>query len=170
MTNDPDTELRQDLIERLRLLGEIDSTQTALFHQRAAATYGLGVTDMKALSILLRDGPQTAGSLMSQLAVTSGAVTGVINRLIAQHLAHRQSDPHDKRKVVVTVDLAGLAARDNVYLGIGAAFDRLHATYTTDQLRFLIRHLETAIEITRARTAALHPSADPPTRGPRRHP
>ncbi|WP_175084602.1 hypothetical protein [Candidatus Frankia nodulisporulans] len=89
---------------------------------------------------------------------------------LAQHLAHRQTDPHDKREVDVTVDLAGLAARDNVYLGIGAAFDRLHATYTTDQLRFLIHHLETAIEITRARTAALHPSADPPTRGPRRHP
>ncbi len=52
----------------------------------AAATYGLGVTDMKALSILL----------------------------------------HDGRKVVVTVDLAGLAARENVCLSIGARDSPAH--------------------------------------------
>ena len=31
---------RDELIARLTLLGEIDATQTALFQQAAAATYG----------------------------------------------------------------------------------------------------------------------------------
>ncbi|WP_396230556.1 MarR family winged helix-turn-helix transcriptional regulator [Frankia sp. ACN1ag] len=128
------------------------------------------MTDMKALSILLHDGPQTAGSLMARLAVTSGAVTGVINRLADHRLARRQADPQDGRKVVVTVDLAGLAARENVYLSIGAAFDRLHATYSTQELRFLTRHLETAIEITRQETAALNRTRDSPAHDLRRRP
>lgn len=153
--DDTDQSLRQQLIERLWLLGEIESTQTALFHQAAAARYGLGVTDMKALSILLRDGAQSAGSLREQLAVTSGAVTGVIDRLERHGLANRQADPRDRRRVIIEVDEVGLAARENIYLGIGAAFEELYAGYSTEELRFLARHLEAAIEITREQLTAL---------------
>jgi hypothetical protein len=48
---------REELIVRLQLLGEQESTETAMFHQAAAASYGLGITDMKALQIVLREGP-----------------------------------------------------------------------------------------------------------------
>jgi DNA-binding MarR family transcriptional regulator len=146
---------RRQLVERLRLLGEIESTQTAMFHQAAAARYGLGVTDMKALGILLREGPQTAGALITQLGVTSGAVTGVIDRLQRQGLARREEDPTDRRKVLVAVDMAGFSSRENVYLAIGDAFERLYAGYSLEQLRFLARHLELATEITRRETVAL---------------
>lgn len=155
MPHEPDGDQRRALIERLRLLSEIDSTQTALFHQAAAATYGLHLTDMKALSILLREGPQTAGSLMHQLNVTSGAVTGVINRLVAHRLAHREVNPEDRRKVTVRVDQDVLSSRQNVYSPIGAAFDRLYADYSTAELHFLARYLEAATEITRQQTQAL---------------
>jgi DNA-binding MarR family transcriptional regulator len=147
---------RLELVERLRLLSEIDSTQTALFHQAAAASYGLGVTDMKALSILLREGPRSAGELVSALRLTSGAVTGVIDRLVAAGVALREIDPDDRRKVIVRVDMAGLGAKENVYLPIGDAFDELYAGYTVEQLRFLAAHLERSTEITRKQTAALH--------------
>jgi DNA-binding MarR family transcriptional regulator len=147
---------RVELMRRLRLLSEIDSTQTALFHQTAAAHHGFGVTDMKALSILLRDGPQSAGQLMSALHLTSGAVTGVINRLVVAGLALREIDPTDRRRVTVTVDQAGLSTRENVYLPIGEAFDELYNEYTVEQLRFLAAHLERSAEITREQTAALH--------------
>lgn len=151
--------LRDDLIQRLALLGEIESTQTALFHEQAAATYGLGVRDMKALSILLNDGPQSAGALVEHLGVTSGAVTGVVDRLIAAGVARRSPDPADRRRVIIEADQAGLASRPNIYEHIGAAFGRLYATYTDDQLQFLVAHSEAAIEITRSETSALGASA-----------
>jgi DNA-binding MarR family transcriptional regulator len=147
---------RAELTRRLRLLSEIDSTQTALFHQTAAAHQGFGVTDMKALSILLRDGPRSAGQLMSALHLTSGAVTGVINRLVSAGLAQREIDPADRRRVTVTVNLAGLNARENIYLPIAEAFDELYDEYTVEQLRFLAGHLERSADITREQTAALH--------------
>ena len=78
--NARDDEEHARLVERLRLLGEVYATQTAVFQQQAAASLGLGVTDMKALSILLREGPQTAGALMTRLNLTSGAVTGLVDR------------------------------------------------------------------------------------------
>lgn len=146
---------RRELTEQLRLLSEVDATQTALFQQAAAAHYGLTVTDMKALSILLRDGPQTAGALGVALNLTSGAVTGVVNRLEQDGLVHRGQDDGDKRKVVVSVDESALAERENVYLGIGTAFERLYADYSSEELRFLARHLAASIDITRAETAAL---------------
>ena len=63
---------REKLIARLQLLGEQESTETAMFHQAAAASYGLGITDMKALQIVLREGPQTAG----QLAIAAASYHG----------------------------------------------------------------------------------------------
>jgi DNA-binding MarR family transcriptional regulator len=150
---------RAELVGQLRLLSELDSTQTALFHQAAAARYGLGVTDMKALSVLLRDGPRSAGELMSALQLTSGGVTGVIDRLVKAGVARRELDRSDRRKVIVTVDLMGLGAKENVYLPIGDAFEELYADYTLEQLRFLAAHLERSAEITREQTDALHRNA-----------
>jgi len=147
---------RSARLQRLALLSETDATQTALFQQAAAATYGLGITEMRALSTLLRQGPQTAGALVGTLHVTSGAVTGVIDRLARRGLAHRAADPTDRRKVIVSVDLETLAASENVYLGIGEAFQELYADYTDAELDFLERHLTASIEITARETARLH--------------
>ena len=47
-------ERRAQLIARLQLLGEADATQTALFQQAAAARYGLGITEMRALGHIHR--------------------------------------------------------------------------------------------------------------------
>lgn len=139
---------REETLARLALLSETDATGTAMFQQAAAAAYGLGITEMRALSILLREGPQTAGALVRALHVTSGAVTGVVDRLIARGLASRAPDADDRRKVAVSVNLEGLAAGENVYLGIGSAFEELYSGYTDAELDFLARHLEASIEIT----------------------
>ncbi len=146
---------RAALIERLRDLGERDATETAQFQQVAAAHYGLGVTEMKALGVLLREGSVTAGRLATELHLTTGGVTGVVDRLARRGLARRLADPTDRRRVVVEPDLAALAAGENVYLAIGEAFADLHAGYTTDQLRFLAAHLERSIALTRRETDKL---------------
>ena len=151
---------RDALIDRLRLLGEQGATQTALFQQTAAASYGLGVTDMRALSIILREGPQSAGALATRLHLTSGAITGVVDRLSAAGLARRNPDEQDRRRVLVSADLDGLASGENVYEGIGQGFDELHESLTTTQLRFLVRYLERSLAITTEQTAALAARTD----------
>ncbi|MHA7984991.1 MarR family winged helix-turn-helix transcriptional regulator [Rathayibacter sp. CAU 1779] len=140
---------RRELMARLTDLGAQSATMTALFQQKAAAGYGVGVTDMKALDLLMREGGKTAGQLAEALGVTSGAVTGVIDRLEKHGMARRAPDAADRRRVLVTANLETLAAGPNVYQGIGEAFAHLHDSYTVEQLEFLANYLQASIDITK---------------------
>ncbi len=148
-------ERRQTLIEQLQRLGEVASTETALFHQTAAAKYGLGITDMKTLSILIQEGPMTAGEVGNRLSLTSGSVTALIDRLERQELVQRQPHAADRRKVIVRANQEKLAAGENVYGSMGEAFARLLGTYTTEQLEFLVQFYQASIEVTKEETAKL---------------
>ncbi|MBA3823278.1 MAG: MarR family transcriptional regulator [Ktedonobacterales bacterium] len=150
-----DHEQRTALIDQLQLLGEAASTETALFHQAAAAKYGLGITDMKTLSIVLREGPQSAGQIAKRLSLTTGAVTSVIDRLERQGLVRREPDPHDRRKVIVMVNQQNLAHEDNIYQSMGAAFEHLLRQYSTAELAFLVRFYEASIDLTKHEMAKL---------------
>jgi MarR family transcriptional regulator, organic hydroperoxide resistance regulator len=150
-----DRERRAALIGQLVVLGEVASSETALFHQTAAARYGLGITDMKALGALLQEGPMTAGQLARRLSLTTGAVTSVVDRLERKDLVARQPDPRDRRKVIVAPNRERVAAGENVYLAIGQAFSRLHDTLTTEQLEFLVRYHQASIELTKREIANL---------------
>ena len=57
------------------------STVTILFHQAIADRLGMNVTDHKCAGILSRSGPITAGELARRTGLTTGAITGVIDRL-----------------------------------------------------------------------------------------
>lgn len=146
---------RDELIVRLADLGAQSATVTALFQQKAAASYGLGVTDMKALDVLVRGGPQTAGQLGTALSLTSGAVTGVVDRLVKHGLATREADAADRRRVLVAADLTAIMAGPNVYQGIGDAFRALHESLSTEELAFLVGYTERSIALTEQQIDAL---------------
>ncbi|HEV2238557.1 MAG TPA: MarR family transcriptional regulator [Ktedonobacterales bacterium] len=150
-----EAERRAALNAELVVLGEVASTESALFHQAAAARYGLGITDMKALGALLQEGPMTAGQLARRLSLTTGAITSVIDRLAKRDLVTREPDPRDRRKVIVVANQARLAAGENVYLAIGQAFSRLHDTLSTEELEFLVRYHQASIELTKREIANL---------------
>jgi len=140
---------RRDLVEELSRLGELVSTEAALFHQKVAEKYGLGLTEMKALSCLFSEGSMSAGKLAQRLALTTGAVTNVIDRLEARNAVQRQTDPNDRRKVIVAANVAEFSKRPNYYQSIGDTFAHLHESYTTEQLEFLVEYHHAEIELTR---------------------
>jgi DNA-binding MarR family transcriptional regulator len=77
------------------------STATILFHQAVVDRLGLNVTDHKCADILCTTGPITAGELAQHTGLTTGAITGVIDRLEAAGLVRRAKDPDDRRRVIV---------------------------------------------------------------------
>lgn len=80
------------------------STVMVLFHSRIAEQMGLSGTDHKAFELVLRsDGPITAGRIAQLSGLSTGAVTGVIDRLEQRGFVRRVRDPHDRRKVLVEV-------------------------------------------------------------------
>jgi DNA-binding MarR family transcriptional regulator len=146
---------RKALMDHMQFLGQMASTETALFHQKAAATFGLGITDMKALSTLMQEGPKTAGQIAERLSLTTGAVTNLIDRLEQRGLVQRQMHESDRRKVVVAVNSKNLQNAENIYESIGQTFEKLLRTYSTEQLEFLVEYYKTSIELTKQEIARL---------------
>lgn len=70
----------------------------------ATEEVGINATDLGALCLLLRHGPTPAGRLAELTGLTTGAVTGVVDRLENGGLVRREADPADRRKVIVTPD------------------------------------------------------------------
>src|ERR1051325_9758992 len=70
------------------------------------ATEHVGVkpTDFGALCLLLLHGPAPAGRLPELTGLTTGAVTGVVDRLEDGGFVRREVDPADRRKVIVAPD------------------------------------------------------------------
>ena len=150
-----DRERHAALIGQLLILGEAASTETALFHQAAAARYGLGITDMKTLSILLQEGPKTAGQIAERLSLTTGAITNVIDRLERRDLLKRMPDAKDRRKVIVMVEQEKLEAMDNVYRSMGEAFAQLLQDYSAAELELLVKFYQASIDLTKREIAKL---------------
>lgn len=65
---------------------------------------GLHQTDLGSLCLLLLHGPAPAGGLAELTGLTTGAVTGVIDRLERGGFVRRELDPNDRRKVIVVPD------------------------------------------------------------------
>ena len=63
---------------------------------------GLSPTELLAMDLISRDGRVTAGMLARELHLTTGAITGVIDRLERAGFARRSADPTDRRRVIVT--------------------------------------------------------------------
>jgi DNA-binding MarR family transcriptional regulator len=77
------------------------STAAIMFHQAIADRLGLNVTDHKCAGILSTSGPITAGDLAERTGLTTGAITGVIDRLEKAGFARRAKDPKDRRRVII---------------------------------------------------------------------
>lgn len=85
-------------------LARESSTLTVLRHARIAERMGLSGTDHKALDLVMQAGePLTAGRIAGLTGLSTGAVTGVIDRLEKVGLVRRVRDGQDRRKVLVEV-------------------------------------------------------------------
>ncbi|MEV6911677.1 MarR family transcriptional regulator [Amycolatopsis sp. NPDC051071] len=96
--------LSAEELARFAHLGREGSTLTVLRHARIAERMGLSATDHKALELIGQaPGPLTAGRIAELTGLSTGAVTGVMDRLEKAGLARRVRDTVDRRKVLIEV-------------------------------------------------------------------
>lgn len=132
---------RAALLQALNEEGRALSTATILFHQAIAARLGLAATDHKYLDILYRRGAMTAGQLASATGLTSGAITGLVDRLEEAGYVQRARDPGDRRRVVI--EPVTNAARER---RIGALFTSLNESMTSLGERYTDRELALVLD------------------------
>ncbi|MFF4327835.1 MarR family winged helix-turn-helix transcriptional regulator [Streptomyces sp. NPDC001591] len=107
--------------------------------QEFARNLGLSPTDLICFAYVLQagDNPVTAGDLAARAHVTTGAVTGIVNRLERGGYVTRQPDPADGRRVrVVAVPEAAQRVRA-VYEPYYALLAQLFATYSPEEVAVL---------------------------------
>jgi DNA-binding MarR family transcriptional regulator len=92
---------RHELIAALNRALRDASGQGVLYSQTVAERLGINSTDLECLDCVVLRGPLTAGELAEATGLTTGAITGVIDRLERAGFARRESDGNDRRKVLV---------------------------------------------------------------------
>jgi len=112
---------------------------SASFFRAAAARTGMTVTDIQVLDILAEGNPTTAGQLADLTGLTTGAITGMINRLEKSGYVSRERDPEDGRRVLVRLasganDVGELNA---AFASVAQGWDELTAGYDDEQIAFL---------------------------------
>jgi MarR family transcriptional regulator, organic hydroperoxide resistance regulator len=119
----------------------------ATLHNHAVAEYmGLHQTDQECLDLLDWSGPLTAGEIGAHLGLTSGAVTGLIDRLEAGGWVRRERDPDDRRRVVVHVRTERAADLWPLYQPLAEAVEAYRDRLATRDLRVVVEFLEFANE------------------------
>ncbi|MEU9446430.1 helix-turn-helix domain-containing protein [Streptomyces sp. NPDC048304] len=87
--------------------------------QELARRLGLNVTDLTCFAFVLEAGDDllTAGDLAARAHVTTGAVTGILNRLERAGYVTRRPDPTDRRRVRVAAVPDAVTRVEAVYAG-----------------------------------------------------
>lgn len=110
-----------------------------------ATQQGLHPTDVAALTRILvaeeADAPITAGALAEELALTSGAVTSVVDRLERHGYVTRVRDREDRRRVLLQYSPAGQELADKFLAPWARRGQAVMSQFTQDELDVVRRYL-----------------------------
>ena len=146
MSTKPKPRPREQVIADVSMAGRILSTAAVMFHTAVAEKQGLGLTEEKALDLLQRFGPMTAGELGQRAGLAPASVTGLVDRLEKKGFARREKDEADGRRVLVHLVHEKLAAFAPLFTDFMAQMDALYARYTVAELEVILSFLREAAE------------------------
>jgi DNA-binding MarR family transcriptional regulator len=135
-------QLRGDIQELvIRFIADV-----ILFNHAVAHELGLGSSDGQFLTLLQVHGHLTPGQLADITGLTTGTVTGVIDRLENAGFVHRVRDTADRRKILVQRDERAIAQRAApAYQQQGARLQAVLRKRSTAELRVIADFLRDLI-------------------------
>ena len=110
-----------------------------LGQQEMAQRLGLNITDLLCFGCVLKAGENllTAGDLAEHAHVTTGAMTGILNRLERGGFVTRRPDPDDRRRVRVAAVPSAVSRVEALYGPYYARLIDLFADYSADEIAVL---------------------------------
>ena len=149
------TKRREELLGQVMVLGRDLGAYTVMMHTAVAQAVGLNATDHKSLDLLSRHGPMTAGALAEVTGLTSGAVTGVVDRLEKAGFVERRPDPDDRRRVIVAARPGIEQAYGDIFDSLGASTMALAERYSDDELAVITDWVARTIELIMVETTKI---------------
>jgi DNA-binding MarR family transcriptional regulator len=159
---------RLALLEALE--GEIRLTSGlgVLFSQAIAARLGLTPTELECLDQILLGEDVTAGALAKSTGLTTGAITGIVDRLERAGYARRERDPRDRRRVLVKVTPTARMRAMPFYRALQREMGRLLAEYRDDEIALLLGYFRRTRSVMQGEIAKLRSERPIPRPRPRR--
>jgi DNA-binding MarR family transcriptional regulator len=129
-------ELIRAIIDKYREM----STETIIFHQGVADVLGVHISDHKCLDLIYRFGAMPAGKLGELTGLTTGAVTGMIDRLEEAGYVRRTNDPKDRRRTIVEPTRNRKLERkiELIFMPLHKRMHKLLSSYSDSELAFLL--------------------------------
>jgi DNA-binding MarR family transcriptional regulator len=113
-----------------------------------ASRLGISPTDLETMDILSTNGPLTAGRLAELTGLTTGAITGVVDRLEKSGFVRRERDANDRRRVIIHL-VADRARRiGKLYVPLARAMTELSERYTDEELALMVDYTRRGNAIT----------------------
>ena len=141
-------ELHAVLVRAGRSLGKA----SAMLNGACAERLGLHATEWECVSLLIDALPSslTAGQVAEQTGLTTGAVTGVLDRLEGKRWVTRERDPKDRRRVIVRLLPNQPSRVAEVLAGMQQDMLGLQDGYSEEELRACAALLFGASEVLRS--------------------
>ena len=135
-------------IYKLRKLSQQYTYTSLQLHETIARKAGFSGTDHKYLGFLIQKGKLTAGELAELTGLTTGAVTGLIDRFEKKGLVKRKPDSVDRRKIFIEPDSSKITAMLNpFYQEFQDETERLISTFSDNEKETIEAYLTKALEL-----------------------
>jgi DNA-binding MarR family transcriptional regulator len=168
---------RQSLIALLHAETRAQSACTLYFHNTVGEHLGLNATDHKCLDLVFQaqqgagGEPMTPGQLARATGLTTGAVTGVLDRLERAGFVERHHDSDDRRRIIIRCTADKVEGEVAPIFGwLQSSFERLCTEYTDEELRLLVDFARRCQGLLKEATARLQEeeveTASPPIQRP----
>ena len=129
--------------------------RTADYDDALAALLQLNATDLHCLELAIEEPGVTAGRLAQRSGLTSGAVTGVLDRLERAGFIERRPDPADRRSITVQPVTAMADEARRAMAPLDEALGRVLAERTPAERSLIDRFLDDAQQVVAQETARL---------------
>jgi DNA-binding MarR family transcriptional regulator len=165
---------RAALMEELEHAVRRSSALGVLFGQTVAGRVGISSSDLECLDFLNLEGRVTAGRLAEVTGLTTGAITGVVDRLEKAGFVRRERDASDRRKVFITIVPENIAKVGKFYAHMQRAVLKDWEGYSDGELKLLLRFMTQGCKTMLTANEELKAMMEPPrgkragaTKGPR---
>ena len=146
-----------DAVKRMRKLSQSYAYTSIQMHEAIGRKAGLSGTDHKYLGFLIEKGQMTAGELSNLTGLTTGAVTGLIDRFEKKKLVKRQFAEDDRRKVIIKPNTEKIMALfAPLYKEFRSKSEKLTATFSNTEIKIIETYFIKAIEIMNETTGKLN--------------
>jgi DNA-binding MarR family transcriptional regulator len=149
--------MNNDVIKRIRKLNQQYAYTSIQMHEAIARKAGLSGTDHKYLGFLIQEGQMTAGELSNLTGLTTGAVTGLIDRLEKKKLVKRQFAEDDRRKVIIEPNTKNIMALlVPLYKEFRNKSEKLTTSFSIKEIKIIETYFLKAIEVMNETTNKLN--------------